>query len=62
MATVYRLNSKCYCGGKFEDNTKAGGDFKPGTFLKCNRCRRQALDPNLVQEYKKEQAKKGANQ
>lgn len=62
MATVFRLNGKCFCGGRFGDNTKSGGDFEPGTFLKCSKCNRQAIDPDLVQAYKKKQAKKGASQ
>jgi hypothetical protein len=60
MATVFKVGSKCFCGGIFEDNTTTDG-LPSGTYLKCNKCRRQALDPDLVQAYKKKQAKKGAS-
>ena len=57
MATVFKLKSKCFCGGVFEDNTTADG-LASGTYLRCNKCGRQAVDPELAEQYRKQQKKK----
>ena len=59
MPHIFQNGDTCVCGGTF-NNIKQGKDSDPptGAYIKCGKCQRTAVVPEIYQPWKAEQDKK----